>query len=388
MNGRAANQAVPQDVARQGWRPLAGYDPWLLACAAVLLGLGLLMVASASISIADRRFGEPLHYLWRQLAALGVGTVLALAAARIPLETWQRASGMFLLLGMFLLALVIVPGLGREVNGSMRWLQLGPVALQPSEPAKLCFVIYLAAYLGFIKPKGQVTVLGPLLLLEPDYFATLGLIATALGMLFSGGVSLARFIAWGLVAVAALVTMAILAPYRLERLMVFMNPWADPWDRGFQLTQALIAFGRGEWLGVGLGASVQKLFYLPEVHTDFIFAVIAEELGLAGTLSVIGLYTFLVWRALLISARAQAAGLRFGAHLACGIGLLIGLQAFTNIGVNMGVLPTKGLTLPLISYGANSLVFTCAALGLLARVAWEAESGGSARRAAPTRVYD
>lgn len=400
MNGRGVNQAVPQDVARQGWRPLAGYDPWLLACAAVLLGLGLLMVASASISIADRRFGEPLHYLWRQLAALSVGTVLALAAARIELETWQRASGMFLLLGMFLLALVIVPGLGREVNGSMRWLQLGPVALQPSEPAKLCFVIYLAAYLvrhgeqvrsaflGFIKPMGVVTVLGALLLLEPDYGATVVLIATALGMLFSGGVSLARFSAWGLVAVAALATMAILAPYRLERLMVFMNPWADPWDRGFQLTQALIAFGRGEWLGVGLGASVQKLFYLPEVHTDFIFAVLAEELGLAGTLSVIGLYTFLVWRALLISARAQAAGLRFGAHLACGIGLLIGLQAFTNIGVNMGVLPTKGLTLPLISYGANSLVFTCAALGLLARVAWEAESGGSARRAAPTRVYD
>jgi len=235
---------------------------------------------------------------------------------------------------------------------------------------------------------GVVTVLGALLLLEPDYGATVVLIATALGMLFSGGVSLARFSAWGLVAVAALATMAILAPYRLERLMVFMNPWADPWDRGFQLTQALIAFGRGEWLGVGLGGSVQKLFYLPEVHTDFIFAVLAEELGLAGTLSVIGLYTFLVWRALLISARAQAAGLRFGAHLACGIGLLIGLQAFTNIGVNMGVLPTKGLTLPLISYGANSLVFTCAALGLLARVAWEAESGGSARRAAPTRVYD
>lgn len=383
--------ALVPGAPRRARLPRPVYDPWLLVCVIVLAALGLVMVASASITVADRRFAEPLHYFWRQLAAFGIGVPIAFGLARVPLATWERASGMFLLLGVFLLALVIVPGLGREVNGSMRWLALGPVALQPSEPAKLCFIIYLAAYLvrhgeqvrsafvGFIKPVGLVTVLGGLLLLEPDYGATVVLIATALGMLFLGGVPLARFSAWALAAVAALATMAILAPYRLSRLMTFMDPWADPYDTGFQLTQALIAFGRGGWLGVGLGASVQKLFYLPEVHTDFIFAVVAEELGLAGTIIVIALFTFLVWRAFHIGARAAAAGQAFATYLAYGIALMLGLQAFSNMGVNMGVLPTKGLTLPLLSYGANSVVVTCAAVGLLARVSYEAAAAGAHR---------
>ncbi|MCC7410236.1 MAG: putative lipid II flippase FtsW [Gammaproteobacteria bacterium] len=389
---------MPQGAQRPGPLTVGGYDAWLLAAVVTLIGLGLIMVASASIGIAERRFDEPLHYFWRQLVALGLGIALAVAMARVPLATLQRASGMFLLLGAFLLALVIVPGLGREVNGSMRWLQIGTLSLQPSEPAKLCFVIYLAAYLvrhgeqvrtafvGFIKPIGLLTVLGGLLLLEPDYGATVVLFVTALGMLFVGGVSLARFAAWGLVAVTALTTTAVLAPYRLERLMTFMNPWADPYDKGFQLTQALIAFGRGEWTGVGLGASVQKLFYLPEVHTDFIFAVIAEELGLAGTLTVIALFLFLIWRAFSLGARAEAAGLAFQAYLAYGIGFLLGLQAFTNIGVNMGVLPTKGLTLPLVSYGANSIVFTCMAVGLLVRAGYETDAVPPRVRAGGGRV--
>ncbi len=399
MNGAPIVQALPQGSSRDAWGGLAGYDVWLIVCVVLLLGLGLVMVASASVGIADRRFDAPLHYFWRQLVALAAGGALAWVAMRTPLETWERASGMFLLLVAFLLTLVLVPGLGREVNGSMRWLQVGPVSLQPSEPAKLCFVIYLAGYLvrhgeqvrtrfiGFIKPVGLLTGVGLLLLLEPDYGATVVLFSTALGMLFVGGVSFARFAAWGLVAVTALGTAAILAPYRLARLMTFMNPWADPYASGFQLTQALIAFGRGEWFGVGLGASVQKLFYLPEVHTDFIFAVIAEELGLAGTLAVLALFLFLVWRAVHIGARAEAAGRLFAAYLAYGIGLLLGLQAFTNMGVNMGVLPTKGLTLPLVSYGANSLVFTCVAVGLLARVAWEANQPVR-QRPGPVRVYE
>jgi cell division protein FtsW len=279
--------------------------------------------------------------------------------------------------------LVLIPGVGREVNGSLRWIQVGPVSVQASELAKPSVIIYLAGYLvrhgqqvremfvGFIKPIGWLTIIAGLLLLEPDYGAAAVLFATCLGMLFLAGVSLPRFLSWGLVALGALATLAMLAPYRLARLMTFVNPWADPYDSGFQLTQALIAFGRGEWFGVGLGASIQKMFYLPEVHTDFVFAIIAEELGLAGTLVVIALFSFLIWRAFHIGGRALRNGHAFAAYLAYGVGLLIGLQAYINIGVNMGVLPTKGLTLPLISYGSNSVMMVCFCIGLLLRVAYE-----------------
>lgn len=391
MSQALVKQAVPLADAAGGHDWLDDYDGWLLACALILLGLGLVMVASASVSIAERNFQDPLHYFWRQAVGAGLGLGAAFLALKIPLEVWQRASAMFLLLGLFLLVLVLIPGLGREVNGAMRWIQIGPVSVQASEPVKLCVIIYLAGYLvrhgsavreafaGFIKPICVLTAIAGLLLLEPDFGAAVVLFATALGMLFLGGVSLSRFIAWGAVAVAALAGLAVLAPYRMERLMTFMDPWADPFNSGFQLTQALIAFGRGEWFGVGLGASIQKLFYLPEAHTDFIFAVLAEELGLAGVSLVIGLFTFLVWRSLAIGAKAAESGRLFSAYLAYGIGLLIGLQAFINIGVNMGVLPTKGLTLPLISYGSNSLIVTCAAIGLLLRVDHET------RTAAPMR---
>ena len=359
------------------------YDPGLMACVALLLGLGLVMVASASITVADRDFQEPLHYFWRQLVAAGIGISLAVIVMKSPLHYWLRAAPLLLIAAILLLMLVLLPGLGREVNGSIRWLRLGPISLQASEPVKLCLVIYLASYLvryreqvrstviGLVKPVGVLTLIVGLLLLEPDYGVTVVLFATTLGMLFMGGVSMGRFIRWGGGAVVVLGGIGLLAPYRLARLTTFINPWADPYHTGFQLTQALIAFGRGEWFGVGLGGSVQKLFYLPEAHTDFILAVLAEELGLIGTLVVIGSFSFLVWRAFSIGSQAERAGRLFAAYLAFGIGLLIGLQAFINIGVNMGVLPTKGLTLPFISYGSNSLIVTCLSLGLLLRIEYE-----------------
>ena len=346
----------------------------------VLLMLGLVMVASASIAIGDGELGQPLYFFWRQAAYVSAGVLLGLLALRVPLLAWRRSGVILLLFGVALLVLALVPGIGREVNGSMRWISLGPVNLQPSELVKLLAVVYLAGYLvrrreevqqaasGFLKPMAVLTLIAGLLLLEPDYGATVVLFATALAMLFLGRVPLGRFIAWMLAAGAVMAGVVLLAPYRVERLTTFIDPWADPFDSGFQLTQALIAVGRGEWFGVGLGASVQKLFYLPEAHTDFLFAVLAEELGLAGMLLVITLFAFIVWRAFHIAWRAEARSRPFSAYLAYGLGISMGLQAFTNIGVNLGVLPTKGLTLPLMSYGGSSMVASCLMLGLLLRI--------------------
>jgi cell division protein FtsW len=262
----------------------------------------------------------------------------------------------------------------------MRWLSLGPLNLQPSEPMKLAMVLYLAGYLvrrgelvrstmgGFLRPMSMLAVIGVLLLFEPDYGATVVLFTTALGMLFLGGVPFWSFVGWAAFVAVSMAVVVMTAPYRVERMLTFLNPWADPFGSGFQLTQALIAIGSGEWFGVGLGSSVQKLFYLPEAHTDFLFAVLAEELGMLGVLVVILLFTFVVWRAIAIGTRAEHAGHAYGAHLAYGVALLIGLQAFVNIGVNMGILPTKGLTLPLMSYGGSSLLVNSFAVGLVMRV--------------------
>jgi cell division protein FtsW len=348
-----------------------GYDPWLMGIALLILSIGLIMVASASISISAREFGEPLHYFWRQSFAAVIGLSLAFVILRIPMSFWEFISVPLLIGSIFLLVLILIPGIGKEVNGSMRWLQLGPFALQVSEPVKLCVIGYLARYMvrhrqtvqtnfvGFIRPIGVLTLISGLLLLEPDFGASVVLFVTALGMLFMGGVPLIRFFAWFSVAVSALITLAIFSQYRMQRLMSFIDPWKDPYDSGFQLTQALIAFGRGDWFGVGLGSSVQKLFYLPEAHTDFVFSVLAEELGLVGTITMILLYSFIVWRAFVIGHIAERVEKHFSAYFAYGIGLILGIQAYINIGVNMGVLPTKGLTLPLMSYGGNSLIVFC-----------------------------
>jgi cell division protein FtsW len=361
-------------------------DAWLFAAFVVIAGIGLVMVASASVSIAHRSHLPDLFYFWKQASSLLFGVVCAWLVTLIPLRLFERFSTVLLLVGALLLAAVLVPGVGHEVNGAMRWLRFGPVAFQASEAVKLAVIIYVAAYLvrhheqvrsdfvGFIKPVGVVTVIAALLLLEPDYGAAVVLFSTALGMLFLGGVPLLRFFLWGIVAVSTLACLAVMVPYRMLRLMAFMDPWADPYDSGFQLTQALIAFGRGEWFGVGLGNGIQKLFYLPEAHTDFVFAVLGEELGLAGTLAIIVLFMFLIWRIFFIGGLAERKGMRFGAYIAYGIGLLIGLEAFINMGVNIGLLPTKGLTLPLMSYGSNSIIMICIALGFVQRVAKESSA--------------
>ena len=380
MPAAAQTQAVPRKDAQPREGLAQCYDLWMVGAALLLILLGVVMVASASVAIAERQFGEPLHYFWRQLFNVTLGTAIAVAAVAVPSRLWRENGAWLLFLGFMLLVLVLIPGVGREVNGSLRWLRMGPVNLQPSEFMKLFVVVYLAGYLvrrgeevrsvwsGFFKPIVVLALVAALLLLEPDYGATVVLFATALGMLFLSGVPLVSFFAWMTTIGGILGAMVLTAPYRVERLTTFLDPWADPFGSGFQLTQALIAIGRGDWFGVGLGNGVQKLFYLPEAHTDFVFAVLAEELGLAGMILVIGTVTFIAWRAFAIAGRANAEGQPFGAYLAYGIGLLMGLQAFINIGVNMGVLPTKGLALPLMSYGGSSMLANCLAVGILIRV--------------------
>ncbi|HEW97164.1 MAG: putative lipid II flippase FtsW [Candidatus Parabeggiatoa sp. nov. 3] len=361
-----------------------GYDMSLIGSCLVLLLLGLVMVASSSIYIADMRFGDPLFYFWRQLAYVGVGIALAFVVTQVPILIWQRLSVPLLLFGLGLLIWVLIPGLGYEVNGSRRWIVLGGVRFQPSEPVKLLMILYLAGYLvrrgeevrfaisGFLKPIAIVCLITGLLLLEPDYGAVVVLFTTVLGMLFLAGVPLRQFLLWVIIVTLALGALMVLAPYRVARLTTFMDPWTDPFNSGFQLTQALIAMGRGEFFGVGLGLSMQKLAYLPEAYSDFLFAILAEELGLVGVVFVIGLFAFVVWRALAIAMLSERRGLHYASYLAYGIGLTIGIQASINLGVNMGLLPTKGLTLPLMSYGGSSVIVTCVMLALLLRVDYEA----------------
>ena len=373
-------QAIPKISLSNHNIPFRYYDAWLMTVILLLIGLGLVMVASSSIAIADRQFQEPLHYFWRQSFAVAIGLCLIATVLNIPLSIWEFLSVPLLVLGLLLLLLVLIPGVGREVNGSTRWISVGSLAFQASEPVKFCVIAYLAGYMvrhgehvrnnfaGFIRPICVLTIVAGLLLLEPDYGSCVVLFATALGMLFMGGVPLGRFFAWVMAAISVLASLAVLSPYRMQRLMSFSDPWQDPFNTGFQLTQALIAFGRGDWFGVGLGSSVQKLFYLPEAHTDFVFSVFAEEFGLLGAVILVLLFGFLVWRAFVIGHVAERMGRLFAAYLAYGIGLIIGIQALINMGVNLGVLPTKGLTLPLISYGCNSMIISCLLLGILLRV--------------------
>ncbi len=355
-------------------------DPALFSAVTALLVLGTVMVSSASITLADSAMGEPHYFLVRHFGAVVIGCLAAVVAIVIPSEVWFRLNWLLLLAGIALLASVFLPSMGHTVNGSTRWLNLGPLSLQPSEPARLCLLLYLSSYvvrhqaelrattLGFLKPMAIVALACALLLAEPDFGAAVVLTATSMGLLFVGGARLRDFFFSFLVAVGALSALALSSSYRLQRLTTFLDPWADPYASGFQLTQSLIAIGRGDWLGVGLGESVQKLFYLPEAHTDFVFAVLAEELGFIGVTLAIVLFGIVVLRAIALGPRASALGMPFQGLVCTGIGLTLGLQAFINIGVNIGMLPTKGLTLPLISYGRTSVVITLVSLGLLARI--------------------
>jgi len=372
---------------------------YLLLCSALALtALGLVMVASASISHADRELGRPFYYAIRQFAYIGLGVVAGAALFRVRLVLLQRSSLLLLLVGLGLLAAVLIPGVGHKVNGSVRWISTGLFRLQVSEPAKLLILVYMASYLarhgeelrthiaGFAKPLALLAIVALLLLLEPDFGAAVVLAATVMGMLFMAGARLWQFSAMLGLASLALGGLAVSSPYRMDRLTTFLNPWADPFNSGFQLTQSLIAIGRGEWFGVGLGASVQKLFYLPEAHTDFVFAVLAEELGLLGVCLIVMLYALFVWRAFMIAAKAEQADNAFAAYLAYGIGIWFGLQSFINIGVNMGLLPTKGLTLPLMSYGGSSMLVMIAAVVLLLRIDYETRDTVKSLAASGMRV--
>ncbi len=296
------------------------------------------------------------------------------------MRAWQSLGPLILLVGLALLFVVLVPGIGYEVNGSTRWIRVGVMNLQVSEPARLCLLVYLAGYVvrqqkvlkeqfvGFLRPMLVLSLGCALLLAEPDFGAAIVLLATALIVLFVAGARIRDFLLFFLTALTAMAVLALTSPYRMKRLTGFLDPWADPFDSGFQLTQSLIAIGTGEWFGVGLGNGVQKLFYLPEAHTDFVFAVFAEEFGLLGSLVLITLFLALLWRIFSLAMRAGDAERFFEAYLATGLGTWLGLQAFINVGVNMGLLPTKGLTLPLISYGRSSLIVTMVAIGLLLRI--------------------
>ena len=355
-------------------------DPVLLGITLTLLLGGFVILASASITIADTITGEPFFYIERQLLAAAIGIAAGTGCLFIPLRFWESLGPLMLLAGLALLAVVLVPGVGYEVNGATRWVRIGVMNLQVSEPARLCILLYVAGYtvrqqkalresfVGFLRPMLVLSLCCALLLAEPDFGAAIVLLATALVMLFVAGARIRDFLVFFSTALIAMIVLAVTSPYRMKRLTAFLDPWADPYNSGFQLTQSLIAVGRGEWLGVGLGEGVQKLFYLPEAHTDFVFAVYAEEFGLLGSLALIALFMALLWRVFRLAVRAANSERFFEAHLAVGLGTWLGLQAFINVGVNMGMLPTKGLTLPLISYGRSSLIVTIVVIALLLRI--------------------
>ena len=356
------------------------WDCWTLGLVASLLLVGLIMVTSASMSIAARDLGNPFYFLERQFVFALVGVLFAWCITRVPSELWDKYSLVLLLFGLALLLLVLIPGIGAMVNGARRWLRIGPLNFQVSELAKVLVLIWVCSYCvrkrveleqtfaGLAKPVALLVLAGLLLMLEPDFGATTVLFATGFAVLFVAGAKLRNVSVLLCVAACGFGVLAFTSAYRLKRLTGFLHPWEDPFNSGFQLTQSLIAIGRGAWFGVGLGSSVQKLFYLPEAHTDFVFAVLAEELGLVGVIGVIALFLAMVLRSFQISRMAANAGLPFQAYMALAFGVWLGLQAIVNISVNMGVLPTKGLTLPLLSYGRSSLLVSLAWVGVLLRI--------------------
>lgn len=358
----------------------AMYDKWFVAAIMGLLLIGLMMVSSSSVMIATKNYHQPFYFLVRQTAYLSIGAMLAMVVMRVDTTIWQKHSVALLGICLLCMVLVLIPGIGKMVNGSRRWLALGPIGIQVSELAKFLVVIYISGYLvrqqernksqilGFIKPMIVLAIVASLLLMEPDFGATVVIVSTVMMMLFLSGVKWLYYLILMICVAVAMAMLAVASPYRVARLTAFLNPWADQFKSGYQLTQALIAFGRGGWFGMGLGDSVQKLFYLPEAHTDFLFAVLAEELGFLGIIVVIFLYGILFWRGMMIGFQAFQQNRLFAAYIAYGLSCWLFFQALINMGVNSGMLPTKGLTLPFLSYGGASLVVNCLVVALLLRI--------------------
>ncbi|NND90368.1 MAG: putative lipid II flippase FtsW [Granulosicoccus sp.] len=354
-----------------------------LLVAVLALGLfGAVMIASASMPVAEKIYGTPFYFVIRQLIFLGLGCIAGVVTFRIPLTVWERYGPHLIIISLCFLTLVLIPGIGKEVNGAQRWIDLGVFTVQVSETVKLFVIVYLAGYLvrrgylvqttfgGFLRPLALICIASTLLLLEPDFGAAVVIVATSIIMILVAGVRFSQFLA--IVGVlGAVASMLILSsPYRLARFMSFTEPFAPEqvYGSGYQLSQSLIAIGTGGLGGVGFGSSVQKLDYLPEPHTDFLFAVLSEELGLIGAVCLILLYSFIVWRCFRLAKSADEQGNRFAGFLALGIGVWIGLQSFINMGVNLGLLPTKGITLPLMSYGGSSAVVFIITFSLLLRI--------------------
>ncbi|MEX1032686.1 MAG: putative lipid II flippase FtsW [Cellvibrionaceae bacterium] len=355
----------------------------LLGLVFTLASIGVLMVASASMSLSESYYGSPWFILQKHCIFLLMGIIAAASVAVIPSQLWQQYGWVLILLTVILLVLVLIPGIGRTVNGSQRWLMFGPISVQVSELAKLFMVMFFANYLsrrheelkttwkGVFKPLGIVTCVAVLLLLEPDFGGSLVVAGTIFAMMFIAGMKLWQFVCLLGLGTSLMTLAAIMSPYRMQRLVTFLDPWADQFHSGYQLTQSLIAFGRGEWFGVGLGRSVQKLFYLPDAHTDFIFAIVAEEFGLVGATALVCLFAAIVYRIIMIGKRAILHNNSFVSLVAFGVAILFAGQAFINMGVASGLLPTKGLTLPFISYGGSSLIISCVLIGIVVRLDWE-----------------
>ena len=367
------------------WRPrmLMELDKPLLLSVCALISIGIVMVLSASIAYSAYSYDDEFFFLKRHLIYLVISAIGALLVLQIPMQLWYRYAGLLLIGSVLLLVAVLIPGVGHEVNGSSRWLRAGPLTLQVSELAKIAMVVFIAAYLQrhhlnlhkewktFARPLGILVLLSGLLLLEPDFGSTMVIGATVLAMLFLAGVRLWQFLALISVAMLGVAALVVASPYRFRRLITFLDPWADQFNSGYQLTQSLIAFGRGEWFGVGLGNSVQKLFYLPEAHTDFVFAIFAEEFGLVGVLVVLALLIVLIMRMFAIGVQAIQRQHWFVAYAVFGFGLMLAGQAFINLGVASGLLPTKGLTLPFVSYGGSSLLVCSLMVALVLRAGLE-----------------
>jgi cell division protein FtsW len=360
-----------------------GYDTWIAGCLFILLSLGFMMVVSTSLPIAEHWRLSFSHFAWHQGVHLLLGILAAIVVSYVPMRFWHHTSNIWLMFALFGLFVLLIPGVSREVNGSIRWLFIGPISIQISDCAKIALILYMASYLvrrhqevqtrlsGFLKPLLVLTAFTGLLLLEPDFGAAVVMISTVMGLLFLGGVPFIRFFTLFALVLCGLILLSLASPYRIDRLTSFLNPWADQYNSGYQLTQALIAFGRGGWFGVGLGSSVQKLLYLPEAHTDFLFAVLAEELGLLGGVMTLLVFSILVGRIFWLGKQAMLRQQVYAAYVAYGIGLWLGLQTLISVGVNVGLFPTKGLTLPLMSYGGSSIIVTLFAMGLLFRIDYE-----------------